>query len=255
MTANAETSSSKWRAYVRIAGLAGLFLAYLPPHLLSKWLLGGSPWPPRFLAAAARISGARVRVEGKPLAPHTLAIANHTSWLDILVLGGATGTAFVSKAEVERTALIGWLADQNHTLYIDRAERADAHGQVRRISDRLSQSQPLTVFPEGTTGDGKALLHFRSTLLDAVAPPLFPGISVRPVAIDYGAQRAAIGWSGGEAGKANVLKILGRRGSFEVVVRLLPPLPPHDDRKALARTARAAIEAALTASTPAELGL
>ena len=220
MTANAETSSSKWRAYVRIAGLAGLFLAYLPPHLLSKWLLGGSPWPPRFLAAAARISGARVRVEGKPLAPHTLAIANHTSWLDI-----------------------------------DRAERADAHGQVRRISDRLSQSQPLTVFPEGTTGDGKALLHFRSTLLDAVAPPLFPGISVRPVAIDYGAQRAAIGWSGGEAGKANVLKILGRRGSFKVVVRLLPPLPPHDDRKALARTARSAIEAALTASTRAELGL
>ncbi len=244
-----------WRAYARIAGLAGLFFICLLPHLLSKWLLGGSSWPRRFLTTAARISGARVRVEGRPLAAHSLAIANHTSWLDILILGGATGTAFVSKAEVERIPLIGWLADQNHTLYIDRAERGDAHGQVRRISDRLAQSQPLTVFPEGTTGDGIMLLPFRSTLLDAVAPPMFPEIAVRPVAIDYGVDRASVGWSGGESGKDNVLKVLGRGGSFEVVVRLLPALRPHDDRKALARTAQAAIEAALAASTRDELRL
>ena len=218
-------------------------------------MLRRSSWPQRFLAAAGRICGARVRVEGSPLAAHTLVIANHTSWLDILILGGATGTAFVSKAEVERLPLIGWLADQNHTLYIERAERGDAHGQVRRISDRLAKAQPLTIFPEGTTGDGVNLLKFRSTLLDAVAPPLFPGVSVRPVAIDYGAERAVIGWSDGEPGKDNVLRILGRRGSFEVVIRLLPPEPPHHSRKALARAAQAAIAAALAASTPADLRL
>ncbi|WP_294004319.1 1-acyl-sn-glycerol-3-phosphate acyltransferase [Sphingomonas sp.] len=254
MVGTTSTTLSTWRAYVRIAGLAALFVTCLPPHLLSKWLLGRSRWPRRFLAAAARIAGARVRVEGKPLGAHTLAVVNHTSWLDILILGGATGTAFVSKAEVQRTPLIGWLSDQNHTLYIERAERGDAHGQVRRISDRLSQAQPLTVFPEGTTGDGKALLKFRSTLLDAVAPP-FEGASVRPVAIDYGANRAAIGWSGGEAGKDNVLKILGRSGSFEVIVRLLKPLERNENRKALAGAAQVAIEAALAASTSAGLGL
>lgn len=151
--------------------------------------------------------------------------------------------------------LIGWLADQNHTLYINRAERGDAHGQVRRISDRLARMQPLTIFPEGTTGDGLKLLKFQSTLLDAVAPPLFPGITVRPVAIDYGPSRAAIGWTGGETGKDNALRILGQRGTFEVVVRLLEPMPPHDDRKQLANAVQAVVEKSLATSTPAGLRL
>ena len=35
-------------------------------------------------------------------------------------------------------------------------------------------------------------------------------------------------------------------GTMEVTVRLLDPIPPSDDRKALARQARAAIAAALS---------
>jgi 1-acyl-sn-glycerol-3-phosphate acyltransferase len=212
---------------------------------LSKGLAGQSRWPPRFLAAAARIAGVRPRLEGAPLEPHTLAVCNHTSWLDILLLGGSTGAAFVSKAEVRDTRLIGWLADQNRTLYIDRAERHDAHGQVRRIAEALEHPQPLAIFPEGTTGDGRQLLPFRSTLLDAVAPPP-PGASVRPVAIDYGDHVETVGWHGGEGGLANALRILGRRGTMDVTIRLLDPLPPHEDRKALARSAHDALAAALS---------
>ena len=147
--------SSRLRAYVRIAGLVLLFLACLPPHLFAKAVSRRSPWPPRFLAGAAWIAGARVKVEGTPLAARSLVLANHTSWLDILVLASATGTRFVSKAEIAKTPLIGWLAEQHHTLYIDRAERGDAHGQVRRISEALADPLPLAIFPEGTTGDGR----------------------------------------------------------------------------------------------------
>ncbi len=241
-TARTE-SSSRLRAYVRIGGLVLLFLACLPPHLLAK-LVGRSPWPPRFLRYAARIAGVRIKVEGSALEPHSLVLANHTSWLDILILGGATGTRFVSKAEIQRIPLIGWLADQNRTLYIDRAERGDAHGQVRRIAEALSDSRPLAIFPEGTTSDGRALLPFRSTLLHAVAPPP-PGTSVRPVAIDYH-EVDDIAWFGGEAGMANVLRVLGLPGRRNVTVRLLDPLPLTADRKALARNAATAIAAALS---------
>ena len=245
MTATAERQPSRLIAGLRIAGLIGLFLAYLPPHLLSKHLLGGSRWPPRFLAAAGRIAGVRPRVEGTALRPHTLIVANHTSWLDILILGGSLGAAFVSKAEVKRTTLIGWLADQNRTLYIDRAERGDAHGQVRRIAEALDHPQPLVVFPEGTTGDGRHLLPFRSTLLDAVAPPP-DGVSVRPVAVDFADHVDTVGWHSGERGKANALRVLGHRGSMPVTVRLLEPLPAIADRKMLARQAHAAIAGALS---------
>ena len=249
MTATNKRTSSRWRAYARIAGLAGLFLLYLPPHLGAKWLTGRSPWPSRFLAAAARIAGARATVEGPPLAPRSLVIANHISWLDILILGGATGTAFVSKAEVGKVPLIGWLADQNHTLYIDRSERGDAHGQVRRIADRLTGTQPLAVFPEGTTGDGRALLPFNPTLLHAVAPPP-AGVEVRPVAVHYGEDVHAVAWHSGEPGSANVLRVRGLAGTRRVTVLLLEALPPSADRKHLAKAAHAAIADALPSAPP-----
>jgi 1-acyl-sn-glycerol-3-phosphate acyltransferase len=227
-----------------LAGLICLFLAYVPPHLLSKWLLGRSGWPPRFLRHAGLVVGVRPHVEGEPIQPHTLIIANHTSWLDILILGGWTGTAFVSKAELERTPLLGWIADQNRTLYIERSAR-HSHRQVEQVRDALSHHQPLAIFPEGTTGSGRHLLHFRSTLLEAVAPA--PArISIRPVAIDYGDHADIVGWHSGERGLANFKRVLGHRGTMEVAVRLLHPLPTSEDRKVLARHARQSIASALS---------
>lgn len=247
MTASAEPRPFPLIRWLRVAGLVALFLTCAPIHIVSKWLLGRSSWPSRFLAAAARICGVRTRVEGPPLEPHSFVIANHTSWLDILILGGFAGTAFVSKAELEKTPLLGWLADQNHTLYIDRAQRGSAHRQVERIAEALERPQPLAVFPEGTTGSGRELLPFRTTLLEAVAPPP-PGATVRPVAVDYGEDADVVGWHSGEPGMVNVKRVLGHRGTMDVTVRLLPPLPPSDDRKTLARHARQAIAAALSSA-------
>ena len=231
--------------WLRIAGLIVLFLTVAPIHILAKWLLGRSPWPSHFLKAAGRICGVRAKLVGAPLEPHTFIIANHTSWLDILILGGWAQAAFVSKAEVQRIALIGWLADQNRTLYIERAARGDAHRQVEQIAGALDHPQPLAVFPEGTTGDGRHLLPFRTTLLEAVSPPP-RGALVRAVAVDYGDHADVVGWHSGEPGMANVKRVLGHRGTMDVTVRLLDALPPSNDRKALARQAQRAIAAALS---------
>lgn len=245
MTASAEPAPSRLLYALRLAGLIGLFLTYVPLHLLSKWLLDHSGWPPRFLRHAGLIAGVRPRIEGARLEPHTLVIANHTSWLDILILGGWTGTAFVSKAELETTPLLGWIADQNRTLYIERAARRDSHEQVRQVRDALDHHQPLAIFPEGTTGSGRHLLPFRSTLLEAVAPAP-PKVNVRPVAVDYGDHADVVGWHSGERGMANFKRVLGHRGTMPVIVRLLDPLPPSDDRKAMVRHARQSIAAALS---------
>src|SRR5947199_5956213 len=85
------------RAVLRIGGLVLLFAIVGPIHIATKRLLRRSRWPQRFLAAAGRIIGMRVRVVGAPVGRHTLIVSNHTSWLDILVLGGSVGSAFVSK--------------------------------------------------------------------------------------------------------------------------------------------------------------
>lgn len=246
MPSIAHTEPSRIVAGLRITALGLLLAVCVVPHLIAR-LIGRSPIPPLFLAAAARICGARVTTVGGRLAAHTLLIANHVSWLDILVLAGETRTRFVSKAEVRNHPLIRWLADQNATLYIERADRRAVQSQAAAVALALTDDRPLALFPEGTTGDGRTLLPFRPSLLAAVAPAP-PNTHVRPVAIDYGAMRAALGWTDGESGKSNALRLLGRRGSFAVTVHLLPPLAPSDDRKLLAATAQTAIAAALASN-------
>ena len=53
----------RWR---RIGALVASLLLCLPLHLIWRALGVRSPWPRRFLAMAARSTGARVRVEGRP---------------------------------------------------------------------------------------------------------------------------------------------------------------------------------------------
>jgi 1-acyl-sn-glycerol-3-phosphate acyltransferase len=236
------------RAIIRVAGLAALFALLAPVHLLTRLLFGRSHWPPRFLAAAGWIVGARVRIEGAPVRPHTLLVSNHTSWLDILVLAGATGCAFVSKDQLGHP-FIHWLADQNHTVYVKRSHVRAAKDQAIAIAKALEGDQPVTLFPEGTTGPGTHLLSFRPTLLEA-ANFAAGEVAIRPVAMDYGAAAAEVGWWE-EPGKDNVLRLLGRRGTLPITIRLLEPLSRVGDRKQIAAEAREAIAASLGFKSPA----
>ena len=233
---------------MRVAGLVGLVVAVAPLHLVSKWLLRRSKWPPRFLGAAVWIVGARVRSEGAPLRPHSLLICNHTSWLDILIMAGATGCRFVSKDSLGH-GLIHWLADQNATIYVKRNHVKGAKDQALTIAKALEGDQPVALFPEGTTGPGTHLLPFRSTLLEA-ANFAAKDVTIRPVAIDYGAAASELGWYD-EPGKANVLRILGRAGTLPVTVRLLEPLDRSGDRKQLTGQARESIARSLGLTSPA----
>jgi 1-acyl-sn-glycerol-3-phosphate acyltransferase len=241
------------RAALRMAGLIGLFAIVGPIHILTKALLGRSPWPPRFLAASAWIVGARVSLRGAPIRGHTLLVSNHVSWLDILVLGGSTGCAFVSKDQLGHP-FIHWLADQNATVYVKRTHRKGAKDQAIAVAKALEGEKPVIVFPETTTGPGTHLLPFRSTLLEA-ANFAAKDVAVRPVVIDYGRAAAEIGWWE-EPGRDNVLRLLGRRGTLQVTVHLLLALDRSGDRKKLAHEAREAIlrTLGLTSHTHSPIG-
>lgn len=242
----AEPPSSHLRAFLRIAGLGFWFLLCIVPHALSR-LAGKSRWPRRFMRGAAAICGADVRCDGEPAARGTLLIANHSSWLDIPVLIAATGSRLVSKAEMSRNPLVRWFADQNETIYVDRADKRSIHDQMGAVARALKGDKPVGLFPEGTVSDGGRLLPFKPALLAAVAPPP-EGTAIRPAAIDYGPFARGIGWGPEEAGVSNALRVLGRKGRFPVTVHLLPALPASADRKELARRAHDAIAAALAPS-------
>ena len=231
-----------WRALLIFLGL----LVCVPLHYASLLLLRRSPWPRRFLGWAAYASGVRVRSEGQPLPRHVLFLANHLSWLDILVLAGASGTAFVAKDDVARWPVVGWLARLNDTVFIARAARAAVKDQADALRRALAAGKPVALFPEGTTEGGMDILPFRASLLASLFPPL-PGVLVQPVALDYGAAGHDLAWIGEETAPANARRILSRKGHVPVTVRFLAPVDPAaaGDRKALAERARAEIVEAL----------
>jgi 1-acyl-sn-glycerol-3-phosphate acyltransferase len=233
-------------AALRIAALLGWLAVCVPLHLLAR-SLGGSNWPQRFLAGVARIAGARVRTAGRPISGPTLILANHTSWLDIPVLAGATGCAFVSKDEMREHPLMRWLCGENGTVFIDRSDKRGIADQTARMLRALQARRPLALFPEGTVSGGTGLLPFRPALLSAFAPAP-AGVALRPVAIDYGTAAAEYGWPHSEPGRRNFLRLLGRRSTVPVTLHLLPPLSGFNDRKALAHAAQDAIAAALLPS-------
>lgn len=201
-------------------------------------------WTRFFLQWFGEAIGLDVRTEGTQIGRDVLYVANHVSWLDILALGGASPTVFVSKDDVNGWPLVGMLARIGGTIFIDRESRRAARGQVDQLGMALLQHQPITLFPEGTTGDGVDILPFRAALFASVAPAP-PGVVVQPVAIDYGPAAAEISWSGDEGLAANAKKLLGRPGRLVCTLRFLPPLPGSADRKQLASQARSVIAAAL----------
>lgn len=236
------------RLALRALTIVAALLACLPLHYLWRLLRRPSPWPRRFLGLVARAAGMRVRVVGVPLERDVLFLANHLSWLDILVLAGASGTAFVAKAEVATTPVIGWLARLNKTVFVARAERSAVRGQADALRAALASGQPVALFPEGTTDGGPAILPFRASLLASLFPPL-PGVRVQPVALDYGEAAHDLAWIGEEPGLANVRKVLARPGTVPVTLHFLAPVDPRaGDRKALAHSARAEIVEALSPS-------
>ena len=226
-------------AGARVVALVLTALALIPLHYLWRLLRIGSPWPRLFLGGAARICGARVRIEGKPLRRDVFYLANHISWLDILVMGGASGSAFVAKAELKQAPVIGWLADINRTVYVSRADRLGIAGQIEMLREALAENWAVTVFPEGTTGDGHVLMQFKPALLQVLDPPP-RHVRVQPVVLDYGAAAPEIAWNDPETGKENVLRLLSRSRPIDVTVRFLEPFSPvdHRGRKNVAAEAR-----------------
>ena len=240
------TVGGRLRIIGRVGALITVLVILIPLNFIWRVLRITSPWPQIFLRLAARIVGARVRVHGAHLRRDVFYLSNHISWIDILAIGGACGSAFVSKAELKRVPVVGWLADLNKTVYVEREARGSIAEQINALRDALSETWAVTVFPEGTTGDGRTLLPFKAALLKVLEPPP-PGILVQPIYLDYDDALSFVLWLGDEDGKDNGLRILSHSGSFDVHLHFLEPMDPaqYDGRKAIAAEAEARIDAAM----------
>ena len=215
-----------------------------------------------------RIFGILLDVRGriardKPL----LIVANHTSYLDIEILGALVRGSFVAKAEVALWPLFGWLAKLQRTVFVDRRP-SQAGKQKDAITRHLEGHGRLILFPEGTTSDGNRVLPFKRALF-AVAQQEIEGkpLTVQPVSVAYAGfsnlpmdrdMRPTFAWYGDMDLLPHAWRFLGA-GTLTVIVQFHPALTIADaggDRRRLAamceETVAQGVADALAGALPAK---
>ncbi len=231
-------ATGRLRLAARVTALAGWLAACLVAHGAASLFGRGRLVPPVFLGGAARICRVRWQIVGEPASEGALFLANHVSWLDILALAGATGTTFVAKGDLRAAPVVGWLASLHRTVFVERDARMTIAQQVAAFRHALATERFLTLFPEGTTGDGHRLLPFKSAML-SVLDGRKGGAMVQPVLLDYGPATDEIAWIGEESGLGNARRILAGAGAIPLTIHVLEPLGAGElcDRKRAAAAA------------------
>ena len=182
-----NTTTSKLKQTFRAIRLllhiiSGLVQSALYPHVsqpVQERMV--QKWSVRLLAILCirlRLSGTLPDAKDQPI----MLVANHVSWLDVYSLNSVCPARFVAKSEIRNWPLFGWFSRNVGTLFIERAKRRDTARINQDIGNALTLGDRVSVFPEGTTGDGTKLQHFHASLLQ-------PAVSVEailyPVAIRY----------------------------------------------------------------------
>lgn len=199
-------------------------------------------WAARMLA----IMNIKLVVKGTPCATGPmLLVANHISWLDILVMHSARYCRFVAKSDMKHWPLIGMLATGAGTLYIERESRRDAMRVVHHMADSLHAGEVVAIFPEGTTTDGRALLPFHANLIQAAISAQAP---VQPVALKFvdaatGEYSGAANYIDDDTLVASIWRTLTAPRLAAVVTYGEPQMANGRDRRAWARDLRDAVGA------------
>ena len=208
------------------------------------WLISYWSWQ------LLRVLGVRIHSGCPPAFPEgALLVSNHISWLDIYLIYGARRVHFVSKAEVRKWPVAGWLAHKGGTLFIERGKRADTARINQQMRDLMQHGAWVGVFPEGTTSDGRGVNRFFSSLLQPAVELECP---IVPVAIRYtrnGEYTDAPAYIDGISLWESLQRIISE-SDLAAELSFGKPFAPEHHRRELAVHAEAAVAGLLGVAPP-----
>ena len=192
-----------------------------------------------------RAFGMRVRRFGTPLPGPALFVANHVSWIDIILLDSQRVVGFVAKAEIAAWPVIGWLSARGGTIFHHRGDNASLHGVMHQMLLRLQDGLAVGVFPEGRTCNGEAIGLFHARIFQ---PAVLAQVPAQPVALKYGEHGSAqtlVAFRSKENFLQNFWRLLGEPSRAAEVHFLEPVSVDVDGRRRMAELSRERIIAAM----------
>jgi 1-acyl-sn-glycerol-3-phosphate acyltransferase len=96
-------------------------------------------------------------------------LANHVSYLDVIILGSILDGCFVAKSEVAGWPGFGMLAKLQKTIFIVREKSALMQSR-ESIAKAMMDDNDIILFPEGTSTDGWDVMQFKAGLLGIFFP-------------------------------------------------------------------------------------
>lgn len=210
---------------------------------------------------AGGVTGERERARGeRPV----IYVSNHSTWLDVPVLGTILPSVFVAKGDIERWPVMGLVSKIGRTIFVSRQRNTTGRERDEMIT-RLAKGDNLILFPEGTSSDGSRVLPFLSAFFAIAKPPRLkgaegesipqyrPGMTplIQPISVVYDeldgfsisrARRPVFAWYGDMDLGPHLWQLTQWR-SMRASVLLHPPLDPEEfpSRKALAMAAWRAV--------------
>jgi len=195
-------------------------------------------------AILRRLLGIRLKVVGQLPPPGSFVVSNHVSHFDVLALTGLYPTSLIAKKEILYWPLIGQLAWLVGTVFVDRRDRDKTAAVAAMMGNYLKAGVTVTLFPEGTCGDGLAVLPFKRSLFAVPAELKLP---TYPIAIRYPDATAA--WQDDTPFAWHLFRLLCKPHQ-QALIAIGEPIPPGLARRDLAFAAQAKVEELFSSLRP-----
>jgi 1-acyl-sn-glycerol-3-phosphate acyltransferase len=178
----------------------------------------------------------QVSFQGNPPEKGML-VANHLSYVDIMAISHVLPATFLSKAEVRKWPLIGYLTKFAGTLFVRRERKSDLHALTEAFSSVWEKDSMIVMFPEGTSSNGDSILPFKSSLLKPVCDENQP---ITPAFVKYdchgGNLKEDVYFWRDMAFAPHLMRLLSVQSVRARVTFGQTRMPPHSNRKQLTQS-------------------
>jgi 1-acyl-sn-glycerol-3-phosphate acyltransferase len=220
--------------------LAGLALLVASQSARSRWRARVLRW---WAKATAALLNVKITTIGAAPPPPFFLVANHLSYLDVVVLATQTDCRFIAKRDVSSWPLVGLLCRTVGTIFVDRENRRDLVRVNAATGRAIGEGVGVVLFAEGTSSKGATVLPFKPGLLELAARD---DLAVAYAALSYRVPRdetpahLSVCWWGDMTFIKHLVGLM-RLSAIEATVIFGRAPIRVADRKQLARELRAAV--------------